>query len=154
MKSFREMIKESDIEIGEWTKEDLIILIQEEDFSPEDISEITELVLDIVEFGEFENMSDEEAEAYEWEDEDVIDEKMSNKAKRDAKKKRKKPAFKKAKKLKKKCTDKHAKVIAKTKDSGTPKVCGSDGKLKKGMGRSDKRKLMKTRKKNKNKIIK
>jgi len=159
-KTFRSMIVEQEDE--NWSKEDLIQMIMEEDLTFEDIMEITELVEDIVEFGEFDDYSEDELDSVdwdEWDDEDCncdssIDEKMTAAAKKTAAKKRRKPAFKKVKRLKAKCMKKYGDKIKKTKNSANPKVCGSDGKLKTGMGRAGKRKLAKTRKRNKNKIIK
>ena len=162
MKRFREMIKEMDSTISndeQWTKEDLIEMIRESDLNINDIIEITDLVADIIEYGAYDDLSDEELEDYDWElddydwDDDSIDEKMSNKAKRIAAKRRRKPAFKKMQRLKAKCMKKYSARIKATKDSNNPKVCGSDGKIHNGMGRAERRQLIKTRKKNKNKII-
>ena len=157
MRTFREILSESEVEIDEnWTKEDLINLIQEEDLDQDDIAEITELVMDIVEWGEFDNLSDEEIDSFDWDSWDSwenVEEKMSPMAKKEAAKKRRKPTFKKAQRLKKKCMAKHADKIKKTKDGNTPKVCDANGKIQTGMGRAERRKLAKTRKKNKNKII-
>lgn len=163
MKRFREMLLENSEIEESWTKEDLIQMIQEEDLDNDDVQEITELVIDIIDYGDF-DADDFDADSYdwdnhqwdEWDDESVedIDEKMTVKAKKDAAKRRKKPKFKKAKRLKDKCMKKHGAKVRKTKDAANPMVCGTDGKLKKGMGRADKRKLAKTRKRNKNKIIK
>ena len=166
MKKFREMIKEMDSTIGideQWTKEDLIELIKESDLDFDDIMEITDLVIDIIEYGDYDDMSDEELDNYDWDaddydydwddDDDSIDEKMSNKAKRMAARRRRKPAFKKIQRLRAKCMKKHGDVVRRTKDSNNPKVCGSDGKIHIGMGRAERRKLAKTRKKNKHKII-
>jgi len=162
MKSFRELIEDAKEDYLDdnlnWTKQDLITLIQEQDLGDDDIQEITELVIDMVEYSEFEDLSDEEFEDIDWsiyesksEEYDELDEKMSPKAKKEAAKKRKKPAFKKAMRLKKKCM---AKMGDKVRKSGGKLTCGTDGKLKKGMSKADRRKLMKSRKKNKNKIIK
>jgi len=160
MKSFREHIKLQENEVEEvWTKQDLIDLINEEDLDFEDIQEITELITEIVEYGEFDDMEDADLESLDYdfdsqwanENEEIVDEKMSPKAKKEAAKKRKKPAFKKAQRLKKKCMDKKGDTVRKSKGKI---VCGTDGKTHKGMSRGDKRKLMKSRKKNKSKIIK
>ena len=165
MKKFREMIKEMDSTIGvdeQWTKEDLIEMIKESDLDFNDIMEITDLVTDIVEYGDYDDMSDEELDNYnwdaddynyDWDEDDFIDEKMSNKAKKMAARRRRSPAFKKIQRLKAKCMKKHGDKVRKTKDSDNPKVCGSDGKIHTGMGRAERRQLIKTRKKNKNKII-
>lgn len=159
MRKFREMLLENSEIEESWSKEDLIQMIQEEDLDFEDIQEITELVMDIVDYGEFDS-DDFDHDNYDWDnhqwddEDDSIDEKMTNKAKKEAAKKRKKPKFKKAKRLKAKCMKKYGDKVRKTKDSGNPKVCGNDGKLHAGMKRAEKRKLAKTRKKNKNKIIK
>ena len=165
MKKFREMIKEMDSTIGideQWTKEDLIELIKESDLDFDDIMEITDLVIDIIEYGDYDDMSDEELDNYnwdaddynyDWDEDDFIDEKMSNKAKKMAARRRRKPAFKKIQRLRAKCMKKHGDVVRRTKDSNNPKVCGSDGKIHIGMGRAERRKLAKTRKKNKHKII-
>jgi len=142
MKSFREMIegktRDYENEDKDWTKQDLIELIQEQDLDDDDIVEITELVMEIVEYDDF--------------DEDLV-ERMSNKAKKDATKERRKPAFKRAMKKKLKCQRKFAEKIKKSKKSDTPMVCNVKGKLVKGMNRAERRKLAKSRKSNKNKII-
>lgn len=159
MRTFREILSESEVEIDEnWTKEDLIKLIQEEDLSQDDIEEITELVMDIVEWGEFNDLSDEELDFFDWDSwedsQENVEERMTSAAKKEAAKQRRKPAFKKAQRLKKKCMAKYADKIEKTKDSNAPKVCGNDGKLHTGKTRKERRELAKTRKRNKNKIIK
>jgi hypothetical protein len=87
-------------------------------------------------------------------DEDNVSEKMTNQAKMKARKLRKKPAYKKAVRLKKKCKQRFHDKIKKTENANIPYVCGSDGKLHKGMKRKDRIKLKKKRKRNKNKIIK
>lgn len=161
MRKFREMIKEGFDQEESWTKEDLIKLIQEEELNHDDIMEITDLVEDILEYGAYDDLSDEELDNYDWDtddydydwDDDSVDEKMSNKAKKEAAKKRRKPAFKKIQRLKKKCMAKHGDKVRATKNSGNPKVCGSDGKLHTGKSRKERRQLAKARKKNKNKII-
>jgi len=130
MKTFREIT----LEENSWSKEDLISLIKEEEFIYEDIIDITELVLDMIDSNELTNTN----------------EKMSPKAKKEAAIKRKKPAYKKAVKLKQKCMDKNG---DKVKNSNGKLTCGSDGKLKKGMSKADRKSLMKSRLKNKNKIV-
>ena len=160
MKSFREILRENN-ETESWTKEDLIALIQENDFDNEDIEEISDLVLDIIEYGEFDD-DDFDADSFDWDnydwddfdDGDELDEKMTAAAKKKSAKLRRKPAFKKAMRLKKKCMAKHGDIVRKSAKSGTPKVCGQDGKLHKGMSRKERRQLAKSRKKNKNKLIK
>jgi hypothetical protein len=79
---------------------------------------------------------------------------MSNTAKKKAAKQRKKPAYKRAMMKKLKCQKKHAEKIKKSKNSGVAMVCNVKGKLIKGMTRADRRQLAKTRRKNKNKVIK
>jgi hypothetical protein len=162
MRSFREILEDKaqdyENEDRDWTKQDLIELIQEQDLDDDDISEITELVLEIVEYGDFDgddfDPDNFDWDNYDWDDDiDDIDERMSNKAKKEAAKKRRKPAFKRAMKKKLKCQKKFADKIKKTKKSGVPMVCNVKGKLVKGMNRAERRKLAKTRKKNKNKII-
>jgi len=161
MKSFRELTedKAQDYENNDedWTKQDLIELIQEQDLDADDIAEITELVMEIVEYGDFDgddfNADDFDWDGYDWDDTDDLDERMSNKAKKDAAKKRRKPAFKRAMKKKLKCQKKFAERIKKSKESGVSMVCNVKGKLVKGMTRADRRKLAKTRKKHKNRII-
>ena len=161
MKSFRELTedKAQDYENNDedWTKQDLIELIQEQDLDADDIAEITELVMEIVEYGDFDgddfNADDFDWDGYDWDDTDNLDERMSNKAKKDAAKKRRKPAFKRAMKKKLKCQKKFAERIKKSKESGVSMVCNVKGKLVKGMTRADRRKLAKTRKKHKNRII-
>ena len=86
--------------------------------------------------------------------EEELEEKMSNQAKMKARKLRKKPAYKKAARLKKKCKQRFSDKLKKTENANIPYVCGSDGKLHKGMKRKDRIKLKKKRKRNKNKIIK
>ena len=175
IKSFREMIKAQGVTgvtgVNEdkmddyenddtpWTKADLIEMIQEQDLDADDIAEITELVMEIVEYGDFDGEDFDhdnfDWDAYDWdEDDDAIGERMTAKAKKEAKKKRRKPAFKRAMKKKMKCQKKHADRIKQSKNSGVSMVCNVKGKLVKGMGRAEKRKLAKTRKRNKNKIIK
>jgi len=165
MRSFREILEDKaqdyENEDRDWTKQDLIELIQEQDLDDDDISEITELVLEIVEYGDFDgddfDPDNFDWDNYDWDDDiddiDDIDERMSNKAKKEAAKKRRKPAFKRAMKKKLKCQKKFADKIKKSKKSGVPMVCNVKGKLVKGMNRAERRKLAKTRKKNKNKII-
>ncbi len=163
MKSFREMLedKAQDYENNDedWTKQDLIELIQEQDLDDDDIAEITELVMEIIEYGEFDD-DDFDPDNFDWDNYDWDDdfdkdlgERMSNKAKKDDAKKRRKPAFKRAMKKKLKCQKKFAEKIKKTKKSGIPMVCNVKGKLVKGMNRAERRKLAKSRKRNKNKII-
>jgi len=163
MKSFREMLedKAQDYENNDedWTKQDLIELIQEQDLDGDDIAEITELVMEIIEYGEFDD-DDFDPDNFDWDNYDWDDdfdkdlgERMSNKAKKDDAKKRRKPAFKRAMKKKLKCQKKFAEKIKKTKKSGIPMVCNVKGKLVKGMNRAERRKLAKSRKRNKNKII-
>jgi len=138
MKTFREQITE--MEDGQeefWAKEDLINLIRETVLDEDDLNEISELVLEIAE--------------YDMDDEDDIFEKMSNDAKRKAKKDRKKPAFKKAMRLKKKCMSINGDRVRKSDGKLT---CSTSGKVVKGMSKADRRKLKKTRLKNKSKIIK
>jgi len=163
MRSFREILEDKAQEYEnndkDWTKQDLIELIQEQDLDDDDIAEITELVMEIVEYGDFDGEDFDhdnfDWDAYDWdEDDDAISERMTAKAKKDAAKKRRKPAFKRAMKKKLKCQKKHADKIKKSKDSGVSMVCDVKGKLVKGMSRADKRKLAKTRKRNKNKIVK
>lgn len=160
MKKFREMLLENSEIEESWSKEDLIQMIQEEDLDIEDIQEITELVIDIVDFGEF-TRDDFDYDNYDWDnhewdddEDDSVYERMTNAAKKEAKKLRKKPKFKKAKRLKAKCMKKYGDKVRKTKNSANPKVCGNDGKLHNGKSRKERRELVKTRKKNKNKIIK
>ena len=158
MKSFREMLEDKTQDYvnddREWTKQDLIELIQEQDLDDDDIVEITELVMEIVEYGDFDG-DDFDWDNYDWDDDfdEELGERMSNKAKKDAAKKRRKPAFKRAMKKKLKCQKKFAEKIKKSKKSGVPMVCNVKGKLVKGMNRAERRKLAKTRKRNKNKII-
>jgi len=145
---FRNLVESMEEE--NWTKQDLINLIIEEDLDEFDIRDITDFVIEIVE----ENEENEEDDDFDDDfDDENIDEKMSNKAKKDAAKMRRKPAFKKAKRLKAKCKKKFSKKIANTKDASIPYVCGNDGKLHKGMKRTDRKALKKTRKRNKHKII-
>ena len=127
-----------------WSKEDLLELIEELD--GEDLEYIKELITDVA----------ETEGGFNWDELDenyIMVERMSNQAKIKAKKKRKKPAYKKAMRLKKKCQKKHAKKIKQSKNAGVPYVCGTDGKIHKGMKRNKRRKLKKTRKRNKNKVI-
>jgi hypothetical protein len=160
MRSFREILEDKSQDYDkdkDWNKQDLIELIQEQDLDDDDIAEITELVMDIIEYGEFDD-DDFDADNFDWDsydwDEEELDEKMTNAAKKDAAKKRKKPAFKRAMKKKRKCEAKYSEKIKKTKNSGVSMVCNVKGKLVKGMTRAERRQLAKTRKKNKNRIIK
>jgi len=161
MRSFREILEDKADEYNDedkdWGKQDLIELIQEQDLDEDDIAEITELVMEIIEYGDF-DADDFDADNFDWDgydwDEDELDERMTNAAKKIAAKKRRKPAFKRAMKKKKKCEAKYAERIKKSKKSGVSMICNVKGKLVKGMTRADRRKLAKTRKKNKNRIIK
>lgn len=128
-----------------WAKEDLLELIS--DLDSEDLEYIKDIIGDI----------SGEDDGFDWDEMDEkynIVEKMSNQAKIKMRKKRKKPAHKKAMRLKKKCQKKHKVKIKKSKNAGVPYVCGTDGKIKKGMKRGQRRKLKKTRKRNRNKVIK
>jgi hypothetical protein len=161
MRTFREILedKAQDYEDDkDWSKQDLIELIQEQDLDEDDIAEITELVMEIIEYGDFDgddfDGNNFDWDNYDWDEDEELDEKMTNKAKREAAKKRRKPAFKKAMKKKKKCEAKYSEKIKKSKNSGVSMICNVKGKLVKGMTRTDRRKLAKTRKKNKGKIIK
>lgn len=157
MKSFKEMVAEMEMGMeDEWTREDLKNLIDEVD--DEDISEVSDFILSIVAMDDdydWDEMEDCDWEEYDYDDMEMTDmemtEKMSAQAKKKAKKLRKKPAFKKAKKLKAMCMSRHGDKVRKSDGKLT---CGSDGKLKKGMSKADRRKLKKTRKKNKKIIIK
>ncbi len=165
LRSFKEMVEEFKVDIsGEeenWTKEDLIELL--DDLDEDDLAYITDIVLDITSHDngfDWEEMEDTDWDEFDDDEDDCdlteaeLDEKMSNKAKMKARKKRKKPAFKKAMRLKKKCQKKHAKKIKQSKNAGVPYVCGTDGKIHKGMKKAQRRKLKKTRKRNRGKIVK
>ena len=161
IKKFRDIIIEDSTDnidnIEEpWTKQDLIELIQEEYLSDSDIAEITDLVIDIIEYREYEAMSDYDDDYDDYNDynDKNIDERMTTSAKKEAKRRRRKPAYKRAMKKRAKCQKKYADKIKKSKNTNTPFVCNVHGKLVKGLGRAERRKLAKTRKRNKNKIIK
>ena len=139
--NFKDYVLENDIE--EWAKEDLIALITENDFDIEDIYEISDLVLDILDY-------DEESDEYiENEEIDELSEKMSVKALQKAKKLRKKPAYKKAQRLRKKCLQKHGDKV-----KNSIWTCNVKGKVVKGKSKKEKRLIAKTRRKNKGRIIK
>jgi len=153
MKKFREMIIEGVSAEEIWTKEDLIELISELD--EDDIAVVSNYVLEILSYDydyDWDEMEDTDWSQYDYDEN--IEEKMSIDSKRAAAKRRRKPTFKKAQRLKKKCMSKYGDKVRKTANSGVPFVCSTDGKLHKGMKKADRRKLLKTRKKNKNKIIK
>lgn len=162
MKNFRDLVEEViphniDMDNEEWSRTDLKDLIDELD--EDDIAYITDIVMDLLSYEDdydWEDMEDTVWADYEdLDDEETgVTEKMSAEAKRAAKKKRRKPAFKKAMRLKKKCMKKHAKKIKQSKNAGVPYVCGTDGKIHKGMKKADRRKLAKTRKRHKGRIIK
>ena len=157
LRSFKEMVEGFKVDIdGEeetWTKEDLIELL--DDLDEDDLAYITDMVLDITSYNDdfdWDEMEDTDWAEFDEEEDDSnlseaeLEEKMNNQAKMQARKKRRKPAFKKAMRLKKKCQKKYGKKIKQSKNAGVPYVCGTDGKLHKGMKRAQRRKLKKTRK--------
>jgi hypothetical protein len=160
MKNFREIVEEIDAENEDWSREDLKELIDELD--EEDISYVTSIIMDILAYEDgidWDDLTDTDWSQYDFEEDDdlteaELEERMTAAAKKKVALKRRKPAFKKAMRLKKKCMSKYGDKVRKSRGKANALVCGTDGKIKKGMGRADRRKLAKTRKRNKSKIIK
>lgn len=160
MKNFRDMVEEIETAEEDWSREDLKELIDELD--EEDISYVTSMIMDIIAYDDdidWDDLTDTNWAEYDFdEDTDLgeaeLAERMTAAAKKKKAIKRRKPAFKKAMRLKKKCMDKYGDKVRKSKGKSNALVCGTDGKIKRGMGRADRRKLAKVRKRNKSKIIK
>lgn len=153
-KTFREVVAEEQGKLVEsiedieqeheegstWTRAELVALIGE--LEEEDVHDITNLIMDEL----------EEDEDYCECDDDELDEKMTAQAKKKSKIKRKKPAFKIAIRKRKKCRERNAAKLKASKGKNVPYVCGTDGKLHKGMALKGRKLLKKSRKRNKNKI--
>jgi len=126
MRTFKEMANATEGINEEWTKSDLVALV--EGIHESEIGEVTNMIVEFI---------DSELET------DLSEKKMSKEDKKDAKLYAKTSAFKKAKKLKAKCMEKNG---DKVRNSNGKLTCGSDGKITKGMSKADKIAMAKARK--------